>query len=150
MSEAVWLAIIPVIGTVLVNLISILPKIKESHKEVEEKIEGLSTEVQGVKDEFTAYKAKDDDRYAQNVRVRILSFDDRLCNSHRWPSESNWKQALTDCDTYEAYIKTHENFINGIGEDAIESIRTKYRTVKNSNQFGNVKENENGHCKSNC
>lgn len=140
LSEAVWIALIPVVGTILVNLISILPKMKENQADSNKRIEALSDDIKAVKSEFDKYKAADDDRYAQSVRVRILGFDDKICaKATPYPKENRWKQALVDCDTYENYLKSHPDFINGIGADAIESIRTKYRYVKDNSLFGEMK-----------
>lgn len=144
----IWITAIQTIGLIIVNIVMIWPnlrknrnELKNSSAETKAQLEQMAKEtnakIDNLKADFLKYKSSDDDRYAQAVRVRILHFDDNLVDDGRkYPSDSSFKQALQDCDTYENYIKTHPNFINGIGEDAIDSIRSKYRYVKDNRLFG--------------
>lgn len=141
MSETLWGTVITGVVTIVVNLIMILPSLQTSRKNADAHYTSLSNELNVLQQKFNNYKASDDDRYAQAVRVRILHFDDSLCDMTRpYPSDSSFRQALQDCDTYEAYIKSHPDFINGIGEDAIAAIRSKYRIVKDKQLFGKSKD----------
>lgn len=151
MTDAVWVALIGGGFTFLANCLALIPQIKSNRKELKEELEAMQSkndakftelgeELTKVQTDFQKYKRSDDDRYAQAVRVRILTFDDGLCDKTRpYPSDSCFRQALQDCDTYENYVDTHKDFKNSIGEDAIESIRTKYRYVKDNALFGGEK-----------
>lgn len=140
MSETFWASVIVGCVPIVVNFITVLPQLRQNKTAADKHYESLSSDFGQLQTEFQNYKASDDDRYAQAVRVRILHFDDNLCDMSRpYPSDSSFRQALQDCDTYEAYIKSHPNFINGIGEDAIAAIRAKYRVVKDNALFGKAK-----------
>ena len=140
MSDTVIVAALSLVGSLGGALIAVLPAIIANGKKTSKEIEELRNEIKENRELDDKRWREQDDRWTEQARVRILTFDDDLCDhSRNYPSVGSWKQILKDCDTYETYIKTHTDFSNGIGEDAIKNIRTQHRYCKNNELFGKPK-----------
>lgn len=159
MSDAIVIALIGLIGT----LAGLVPTIISSNKKLrtelkddfkrsfedydkrldvyEAKLDEYGTKMDSVGDQLSKHIKKDDDVIAEEWRVRILGFDNYLCNERvglnlPYPCKSNYEQAMSDCDKYEAYIESNPDFHNGIGEDAIARIRRSFAYCQTNNMFG--------------
>lgn len=129
-----------VIAPILIALIGIVPTIKKKANETNEEIKKLSESVHSISGKLDKHIRENEDTTAEEWRVRVLSFDDNLCNPNTpYPSEANFMQARSDCDKYRKYIDQHKDFVNGIGESAMEHIDKVWETCKHNNLFGHFK-----------
>ena len=132
MSDAVLIACITAVPTTITAIGAIIKTNNTIRKELDE-----------VKDMLTNHIKKDDDDKAEQWRVRILRFDDELCDLIRpYPNEANFQQAMSDRDKYRRYIDEHEDFHNGIGEAAMANIEKMYQHCRLHGKFGKPKETE--------
>jgi len=126
MTEAWSDIIVAVIGGVVAIITSILIPVLTTQNKISKQL------AQHIKE--------DADATAESWRVRILRFNDDLCDINRaYPSEANFQQAIADCNKYKTYIDTHTDFHNGIGELAMDNIQSTYVRCKNSALFGHAK-----------
>lgn len=125
-------------------------KFKELKEHNDSQIIEMKTQISDVKDDVKTLSTTLENHIAENesdtakqVRVRILQFDDELCDfNHPWPSYGSFEQALIDCSDYIKYCERHENFVNNIADDAIKSIEVKNRYVKDHGLYGKPKEKD--------
>lgn len=160
MNEEIIKVIINALVTVACAAIAIIPAINSNNKKaVEEMKTGLSgtikTEVKGAVDESINgvreqvetlqksfdYHTKADDEYkATQWRVHILNFDDNLRNYYTpYPTQGAFIQARSFADKYKHYLDTHDDFENGIAEDAIANIVEKDRYCREHGLYGQSK-----------
>ena len=78
--------------------------------------------------------AKEDEREAKNLRVRILSFEDDLLHGLNH-SKEHYDQVLTDITDYNNYCQSHKNFKNEVAVTAIRHIEDVYRQRLADNSF---------------
>lgn len=140
-----------VIAPIVIALIGIVPTIKkkanETNEEIKknaletnEEIKKLRNRIDSVEQKIDAVEKKADDNTAVEWRVRILRFDDDLCNSNSpYPSEASFMQTLNDVDKYRKYIREHTDFQNGIGASAMDHIEEMWDECKHKNLFGKFK-----------
>lgn len=115
---------------------------ENGNKEVLDKIKEVADSVKALDTKLDKHIQENEFNAAEEWRVRILAFDDNLCNtSTPYPSEANFLQAISDCDKYEDFIKDEKNsgFHNSIGESAIAHIREVRDECKHGNLFGQFK-----------
>lgn len=116
---AIVIAIIGFLGTIA----TIIPTVLTGNKKIEKKLDD--------------HIKKDEEEMANTWRVRILRFDDDLCDKTRtYPSEANFAQVMGDIDKYRTYMSTHPDFHNGIGEAAMAHIHETYMLCRNKGLFG--------------
>ena len=92
---------------------------KDKFKEVFEAIEKLTGKVDDL-------AAKNDERNAVNMRVRILRFRDEMLAGQNHTHDS-FQQVLGDIDEYEKYCEDHPDFRNNQTLATIEHIKANYR-----------------------
>lgn len=102
-------------------LITFIFNRKDKIKEVEKKLD-LTNE-------------KIDRNQAILARTHILRFADDIRNGIPH-SDEYFRQQILDCDTYDAYCKSHPDFSNGLTIIASDTIRSEYRKLfmKGGNQ----------------
>ena len=78
--------------------------------------------------------AKNDERHAVSMRVRILRFRDEMLagNDH---SHDSFRQVLSDIDEYEKYCEKHPEFKNNQTITTIEHIKHTYQLRLEKNDF---------------
>lgn len=91
---------------------------KDKFKEVFEAIEKLTGKVDDL-------AAKNDERNAVNMRVRILRFRDEMLAGQSHTHDS-FQQVLGDIDEYEKYCEKHQDFRNNQTVATIEHIKRNY------------------------
>lgn len=129
-----------VIAPILIALIGIIPTIRTNAQKTQDEIRKLANRVNEIDEKLDKHIRENEDTTAEEWRVRILRFDDDLCNpSFPYPSEANFQQAKCDVDKYRKYIKKHDDFQNGIGAAAMEHIDDVWESCKHQNLFGKFK-----------
>lgn len=146
-----WLEILKACVPIAVALVGIIPTVISNRKKTQESLEQFKAEIKGqneamheevseIKANLAAHIRENEDNTAESWRVRILSFDDGLCNENiPYPSEANFMQAVSDCQKYSEYISNHPDFKNGIGQAAIEHIIDTWKVCKHDNLFLKLK-----------
>ena len=129
-----------VIAPIIIALIGILPTIRSNAQKTNEEIKKLAGQINAIDGKLDKHIRENEDTTAEEWRVRILRFDDDLCNpSSPYPSEANFQQAKSDVDKYRKYIKKHDDFQNGIGSSAMDHIDDIWELCKHQNLFGQFK-----------
>ena len=92
-------------------------------------------EIREVKKELPITNEKIDRNQAILARTHILRFADDIRNGIPH-SDEYFRQQILDCDTYDAYCKSHPDFSNGLTIIASDTIRSEYRKLfmKGENQ----------------
>lgn len=92
-------------------------------------------EIREVKKELQITNEKIDRNQAILARTHILRFADDIRNGIPH-SDEYFRQQILDCDTYDAYCKSHPDFSNGLTIIASDTIRSEYRKLfmKGENQ----------------
>ena len=89
----------------------------------------------------TEIDRKNDERYANTMRVRILAFADEMAD-RKDHTEDEWKQVITDCDEYENFVKHCEEnkieFKNNIATITIEYLKDEYAERLKKHDFRKV------------
>lgn len=91
---------------------------KDKNKELEEKLDNMSGQIEEVREQIAA-------NAAILARTHILRFADELRNGVEHSNEY-FKQQLDDCDTYNRYCKNHPDFKNSYTETADQYIKETY------------------------
>ena len=132
MSDAVQVAIISGIFTLIPTLLAIYQSAKKSRKEVNDKIDAL--------DKKLGNHIKEDEwGTMRQTRARILRFANDICKGDKF-SEEYWTNILDDIDDYEQYCKTHSDFRNNKGVLAMKFIKEEYVEANKSSYFISQKE----------
>lgn len=160
MSETIILALISGIVTTACAAIAIIPVIKSNNKKtvdeikaevsgkvkdevkeaVDDGIRGVKEQVETLQKSFDSHRQADDEYKATQWRVYILNFDDNLRNYYTpFPTQGAFIQARSFADKYKHYLDTHEDFENGIAEDAIANIVEKDRYCRENSLYGQPK-----------
>jgi uncharacterized coiled-coil DUF342 family protein len=108
-------------------LINRSDKKKEKHDELMDKISGLSSQIQNIREDMSREDADDS-------RRRILVFDDEL-RRDVGHSEESYNQVLEDIRNYELYCKHHDDYKNSKAVAAITNVKETYIIVKRENKF---------------
>lgn len=74
------------------------------------------------------------DNNAMNSRYRIIRFGDEILMGTRH-SRDHFDQILVDIDVYEAYCKSHPDFINNKGQNAMALIQETYQKCLHDKDF---------------
>lgn len=132
----ILVAIVTIVPVIINNRKKTQASLEEFKQEVKTDIKDTQAEVRAVKETLAAHIKENEDNNAENWRVRILKFDDDLCNtSSPYPSEANFMQTLSDIGKYKNYIRTHADFQNGIGASAMEHVEEVWNICKHQNLF---------------
>ena len=78
--------------------------------------------------------AKNDERHAVSMRVRILRFRDEMLKGQNHTHDS-FRQVLSDIDEYEKYCAEHPEFKNNQTVSTIEHIKHSYQVRLEKNDF---------------
>jgi hypothetical protein len=108
-------------------LINRSDKKEEKHDELMDKISGLSSQIQNIREDMSRKDADDS-------RRRILVFDDEL-RRDVGHSEESYNQVLEDIRNYELYCKHHDDYKNSKAVAAITNVKETYIIVKRENKF---------------
>lgn len=81
-----------------------------------------------------AQDAKNDERHAVSMRVRILRFRDEMLVGQNHTHDS-FRQVLTDIDEYEKYCEKHPDFKNNQTLATIEHIKENYHQRLDKHDF---------------
>lgn len=81
-----------------------------------------------------AQDAKNDERHAVSMRVRILRFRDEMLVGQNHTHDS-FRQVLTDIDEYEKYCERHPDFKNNQTLATIEHIKENYHQRLDKHDF---------------
>ena len=96
-------------------------KKKTSKEDIFKEVEKVSGKVDDLADTV-------DKNQAVLARTHILRFSDELKNGVEHSAEY-FRQQLDDCDTYEAFCKTHPEFKNSYTEIANQYIKETYERL---------------------
>lgn len=81
--------------------------------------------IKAVSDKIDALELKVNENHATAIRVRILTFEDRLQSGEN-PSKDSWNQVMDDINRYETYTEKHREFKNNITITTIEHLKKEY------------------------
>lgn len=126
-NTAIWLGLAEACVPILVALVGIIPTIINNRKKTQASIETLQ-------ETLDAHIREDEDDKARQARLRIIRFNDELCEN-RPHSESYFEDILDDIDFYEAYCDSHPGFRNNRGHTAMEHTKAVYTKLKNKGKF---------------
>ena len=121
------ISVLQACAPILVALVGLIPTIINSRKKTQASIETLQKTLD-------AHIKEDEDDKARQARMRIIRFNDELCEN-RLHSESYFEDILDDIDMYEAYCDKHQDFKNGRGKTAMEHIKATYARIKSKGGF---------------
>lgn len=116
MKEEIILAIIGsgALFSFIQYLIALFFSRKDKSKEIEKKIDSLADKV--------------DRNQAVLARTHILRFSDELKNGIEHSAEY-FRQQLDDCDTYDAFCRSHPDFKNSYTEIANKHIKETFERL---------------------
>lgn len=116
MKEEIILAIIGsgALFSFIQYLIALFFSRKDKSKEIEKKIDNLADKV--------------DRNQAVLARTHILRFSDELKNGIEHSAEY-FRQQLDDCDTYDAFCRSHPDFKNSYTEIANKHIKETFERL---------------------
>jgi hypothetical protein len=77
---------------------------------------------------------KIDEKEANDVRYRIIRFDDEI-RHHTMHTEEHFNQIIEDIDKYEDYCLKHPSYENNKAKMAIQNIKKTYSTCRAENTF---------------
>ena len=100
---------------------------KAINKEVIEKVEGVSKELND-------FKESEDLQRAIQARRRILRFSDEILFGQRH-SKEHFDEILDDIDSYERYCQEHKTYKNNRAVLAIATIRETYADCVQTHDF---------------
>lgn len=121
------ISVLQACAPILVALVGLIPTIINNRKKTQASIETLQKTLD-------AHIKEDEDDKARQARLRIIRFNDELCEN-RLHSESYFEDILDDIDMYEAYCDKHPDFKNGRGKAAMQHVKATYAKVKNKGGF---------------
>lgn len=127
MSDAVQVAIISGIFTLIPTLIAIFQSAKKNREKINNKIDAIDKKLDN-------HIKEDEWGNMKQVRSRILRFSNDVCRGESF-SEEYWNNILDNIDDYEQYCKAHSDFLNNKGELAIKFIKEEYLEVKKNDMF---------------
>lgn len=98
------------------------------HDDKNDKFKEVFEAIQKLTEKVDDLAAKNDERHAVNMRVRILRFRDEMLAGQNHTHDS-FQQVLNDIDEYEKYCApgVHPEFKNGQTEVTIDHIKANYR-----------------------
>lgn len=122
-----WLDILKACVPIFVALVGIVPTIISNRKKTQDSIATLQQTLD-------LHIKEDEDDKARQARLRILRFNDELCEN-RLHSESYFEDILDDIDMYEAYCDKHPAFKNNRGHVAMQHVKDNYEKLKYKGEF---------------
>ena len=103
--------------------------------EVMDSLKSVKQDLESVHKEIDTIKEKEEIREANNLRNRILRFDDELRRKVDH-SEESFNQALDDVSRYQDYCGKHEgSYHNAKADVAMQNIKDTYAICKKENKF---------------
>ena len=132
MSDAIIVAIISGIVTLVPTLVTIVQSFKKNSKNINDKMDYFDKKLDNhiKEDEWGTMK---------QVRIRILRFSDDVNRGVSF-SEEYWTNILDDIDDYEKFCKRNPDYQNNKGRLTIEYIKEEYLRLKKDNSFLNNKQ----------
>ena len=106
----------------------------DKHDELLAAIRRVDLRLSTVEDRLERNEAKEDERDAEERRVRILRFSDEMMEGRRH-SKDSYDQALADITTYEHYCHTHPDFKNNQTAATVDFIKHSYRERLEKHDF---------------
>lgn len=133
-----WLGVlqaaIPLAIAVLTTVSTVSSNRKKTGNQIDELKESVKQDIDATNKKLEDHIKQEEDDKARQARIRILRFDDELCEGKRH-SENYFEDILDDCDAYKKYIAAHPDFRNSRGETAIDHIIETYKSVKAKGGF---------------
>ena len=123
--------IIALIGGGLVGFIQFLI---QRHDAKKGKLSSIIEMIERLEHDNKTQDAKNDERHAVSVRVRILRFRDELLAGQDHTHDS-FRQVLNDIDEYEKYCTLHPDFKNNQTIATIEHIKHNYQERLEKHDF---------------
>lgn len=102
--------------------------------EVMDSLKSVKQDLESVHKEIDNMKEKEEIREANNLRNRILRFDDELRRKVDH-SEESFNQALDDVSSYLDFTGKHEGYHNAKADVAMQNIKDTYAVCKRENKF---------------
>ena len=127
MSDAILVAIISGVVTLIPTLVTIVQSFKKNSKNINDKMDYFDKKLDDHIKEDTWGTMK-------QTRVRILRFSDDVNRGISF-SEEYWTNMLDDIDDYEKFCKNHPDYQNNKGRLTIEYIKEEYLKLKKDNSF---------------
>ena len=81
--------------------------------------------IKAIDEKVDALEKTVGENQATTIRVRILTFEDRLQSGEN-PSKDSWNQVMDDITRYKNYTDTHHEFKNNITVTTIKHIEKEY------------------------
>lgn len=111
-----------------------LREIDEKIDAIDQKVNGLSAQIETVNEHVAAVEEKEEENEAVNCRIRILHFGDEILHDVEH-SKEHFDQTLADIDFYEAYCKSHPQFENNKAKATIKVILNTYHARFDKRDF---------------
>lgn len=131
MSINIETLIIALIGGGIVGFIQFLI---QRHDSKHDQLKLIIETIDRLERDNKAQDAKNDERHAVTMRVRILRFRDEMIAGQEHSHES-FGQVLSDIDEYERYCDSHPGFKNNKTVTTIEYIKHAYQLRLEKNDF---------------
>ena len=133
-----WLGVLQAAIPLAIAVLTTVSTVSSNRKKTGDKIDELQNtvknEIEATNKKLADHIKQEEDDKARQARIRILRFDDELCDGKRH-SENYFEDILDDCDYYKNYIAAHPDFRNSRGETAIDHILETYKHVKATGGF---------------
>ena len=123
--------IVALIGGGIVGFIQFLI---QRHDDKHDKLSSIIEKIEKLEIANSTQDAKNDERHAVSMRVRILRFRDEMLAGQDHTHDS-FRQVLSDIDEYEKYCEEHPEFKNNQTVSTIEHIKHNYQTRLEKNDF---------------
>lgn len=127
MSDAIVVAIISGIVTLVPTLVTIVQSFKKNSKNINDKMDYFDKKLDN-------HIKEDEWGTMRQVRIRILRFSDDVYRGVSF-SEEYWTNILDDIDDYEKFCKKHPDYQNNKGILTIKYIKEEYLRLKKDNSF---------------
>ena len=116
------------------GLLGLIQFLISRHDSKHDKLKSIQESIDKLSNRIDELDARENVKYAQDCRTRILRFDDELRNkiSH---SLEYFLEILRDVDYYEKFCEKHPDFKNTYAVDAVAHIKKVFRQCKDENSF---------------
>ena len=102
--------------------------------EISEKLDDQRKDLDKLKNEYTRMQGEEALKDVQSARRRILRFNDELLRGEEH-SKEYFDDVLEDLKTYDGYVSSHPNFLNGKTEMAEKNIKRCYELCMEKRSF---------------
>jgi len=116
------------------GLLGLIQWLIARHDNKHDKLKDIRDSIEKLSERIDELDARENVKYAQDCRTRILRFDDELRNKMQHSLEY-FQEILRDIDYYEGYCSKHPDFKNTYAVDAVEHIKKVFRQCKDENSF---------------